>query len=378
MKINSAYLAATVTLILGIVLISCSKDEGMTQSSDNRSFYMGVTPWPSDLSIEEVNKTYAFINNHCDIVAHHFNEGIPYEEFHRNLPLPKALVDDVAFRKSKVKTSQSIFLSVSALAISRKEKDIYYKNSTMSDNLKEQWIKLPFDDPKIVDAYAKYMLWLIKEFQPIYVNYGVESNLNNWDEKGFKEYKSFLALVYARLKASHPSLPIFISFMVGENAAGYNKARQLLPYTDFIALSAYPYTLNMPNQGSDPNNIPDDFFEKFIQLDTSKPLAIAETGYIAQDLQINEFNLKIKGTENWQKSYLDKMLRLCKKHEARFFIWFTAKDYDRLIETVKGQGLSQDILSLMTLWRDTGLIDEQGKSRPSFHLWREWMDKSKY
>ena len=41
---------------------------------------MGVTPWPADFTSAEIDSAYQFINHHCDIVSHHFDEGIPYED----------------------------------------------------------------------------------------------------------------------------------------------------------------------------------------------------------------------------------------------------------------------------------------------------------
>jgi hypothetical protein len=378
MKMKSKFQMLVFQLLLGLVFVNCNKEDGLTQSLDSRPFYMGVTPWPADLTVEEVNKTYAFINDHCDIVSHHFNEGIPYEEFYKDLPLPREFLENIAFRKAKTRSSQNVFLSVAALNISRKDKDHYYKNSTTSQNIKEGWGKLNMDNEKIVASYVKYINYLIKEFNPIYVNYGVESNFNEWDQKGFGEYKIFLSRVYNALKQTHAKLPLFVSFMVNESNTGLENARQLLPYTDIIALSSYPYTMNIESTSSDPKRIPENFFEQYIRLDTSKSFGFAETGYIAQNLKINEFKIEKNGKSEWQKAYLEKVLSLSTRYDAKFFIWFTAKDYDKLVETsIKGQLVDKESISLLTLWQDTGLIDENDVKRPSYDLWIEWMDKEK-
>jgi hypothetical protein len=378
MKMKSKFQMLVFQLLLGLVFVNCNKEDGLTQSLDSRPFYMGVTPWPADLTVEEVNKTYAFINDHCDIVSHHFNEGIPYEEFYKDLPLPREFLENIAFRKAKTRSSQNVFLSVAALNISRKDKDHYYKNSTTSQNIKEGWGKLNMDNEKFVASYVKYINYLIKEFNPIYVNYGVESNFNEWDQKGFGEYKIFLSRVYNALKQTHAKLPLFVSFMVNESNTGLENARQLLPYTDIIALSSYPYTMNIESTSSDPKRIPENFFEQYIRLDTSKSFGFAETGYIAQNLKINEFKIEKNGKSEWQKAYLEKVLSLSTRYDAKFFIWFTAKDYDKLVETsIKGQLVDKESISLLTLWQDTGLIDENDVKRPSYDLWIEWMDKEK-
>ena len=85
---------------------------------------MGVTPWPADFTVDEVNNSYEFINNHCDIVSHHFDDGIPYEEAFRLQPMPAAFQQEVQTRKAKTAIGKKIFLSISALNLTRREKEI--------------------------------------------------------------------------------------------------------------------------------------------------------------------------------------------------------------------------------------------------------------
>ena len=65
-------------LSLSLLTIGCSTTE--SNVSEKRTFYMGVTPWPADFTSAEIDSAYQFINHHCDIVSHHFDEGIPYED----------------------------------------------------------------------------------------------------------------------------------------------------------------------------------------------------------------------------------------------------------------------------------------------------------
>jgi hypothetical protein len=38
-----------------------------------------------------LDTAYNFINQHCDIVSHHFDDGIPYDEAYKQQPMPTAL-----------------------------------------------------------------------------------------------------------------------------------------------------------------------------------------------------------------------------------------------------------------------------------------------
>ena len=354
-------------------LLSCNKNENVQET---RSFYMGVTPWPADFTIAEVNNSYEFINNHCDIVSHHFDDGIPYEEAFQQQALPVAFQQEVQARKSKTAIGKKIFLSISALNLTRKEKADYYRETTVSDSLKNFWGQLPVNDPKIITAYVNYVSWLIDQFNPVYVNYGVESNVSLWNAASFNLYKDFLGKVYPLLKAKYPAIPFFISFIVDESNDGFTNAAQLLPYTDFIGLSAYPYITvsSSANGNTDPKLFPINYFEKFINLAPSKPLAIAETGYIAEDLVIPSFNLNKQGNENWQKDYLEKICQLCNKNNAVLLIWFCQKDYDAGSNYLRSQALYQDLFGL---WEDTGLVSEAGKERPAYQSWLQWINKQR-
>jgi hypothetical protein len=365
--------------ILLIILIGCSKnnDDNITiLPKEKRTFYMGTTPWPADLTIEEVNKTYDFINNNCDIVAHHFDEGIPFEEAFSNITMPNSLVDNVNFRIQKTTTSKKVFLSVSALAINRTSKANYYNGATTANSIKNYWENLSFDDPKVVTAYVNYVNWLIVKFNPIYVNYGVESNGMFWNAAEFSKYKNFLAQVYQKLKIDNPTIPLFVSFIVDESPQGFDYASQLMNYTDFIGLSAYPYigVSSSVSGDTNPANFPANYFDKYINLSATKPLAFAETGYAAENLVIPDLSLNKQCNENWQKDYLEKVLSICKDKKAKLFIWFCPKDYNSLVTNFQNQGIySQQTLNILNLWKDIGLINENGVQRPAYNTWIKWM-----
>ncbi|MBC6492144.1 hypothetical protein BC349_13870 [Flavihumibacter stibioxidans] len=122
---------------------------------------LGVTPWLAD----------------CDFVSHHFDDGIPFEEAFSHSSMPATLVKDVGFRKSHT-TGKPVLLSISALDLSRKQKAAYYRDAPETpDEVKARWTELPFDHPDIIMAYTNYIRWLAGQFQPAWINYGVESNL---------------------------------------------------------------------------------------------------------------------------------------------------------------------------------------------------------
>ena len=204
-----------------------------------------------------------------------------------------------------------------------------------------------------------------------YINFGVESNSKDWKPEAFADYKIFIEKVYQGLKTRFPDIPLFVSFMVAMEPAYLENARQLEPYTDLITISAYPYSyIGSPVYGStSPKLIPEGLFPSFADINPGKPFAVAETGYIAQDLDLSMMHKK--GTEQWQADYIDYLFEFCRQRKAKFIIWFCAYDYDAAVNTFKALGLSQE---LVLLWKDTGFYDEKQRGRLSLLSWKKWFN----
>jgi len=361
-----------ITLFLLIFIISCKKHPAPEAT---RTFTMGVTPWPADFTTEAVDDAYSFIRDHCDRVSHHFDEGIPYDEAYHNAPMPPALINDVQTRSGKTPAGMKVLLSVAALDITRHARAGYYQNDTgVSDSIKNYWLQLPFNDSQVVRAYVNYISYLVEALHPDMVNYGVESNYFHWDAASFDQYKDFISHSFTLLKIKYPSINFFVSFMVNEDPSALSLAAQLIPYSDYIGLSAYPYTSGSSDASgnTDPVNLPADYFTKFIDLAPSKPWGFAETGYIAQDLIIPSYNLNKHGRPEWQEAYLQKICNLLNERKGKFLIWFCQADYDAGCERLKQLGLYQDLFGL---WKDIGFKDENGQLRPAFASWEAWKQR---
>ncbi len=59
------------------ILIGTATGLPAGEEQSARHFAMGFTPFPWDISIEAVAATDAYITKNGDIVAHHFDNGIP-------------------------------------------------------------------------------------------------------------------------------------------------------------------------------------------------------------------------------------------------------------------------------------------------------------
>jgi hypothetical protein len=104
---------------------------------------------------------------------------------------------------------------------------------------------------------------------------------------------------------------------------------------------------------------------------STKPLAIAETGYAAQTFSIDMEGgtLTIVSDQNKQEKYMSDLLKARTKREAKFVINFVLRDYDDLWEEI---GSPTDIA---IAWRDSGLYDEDGNPRKALTRWRDYLEK---
>jgi hypothetical protein len=64
----------------------------------SRDFRMGFTPFPYDYTSDAVAFTYANVNYHSDIVIHHFDNGIPWDESLDNIKMPGNINLDLSSR----------------------------------------------------------------------------------------------------------------------------------------------------------------------------------------------------------------------------------------------------------------------------------------
>lgn len=371
--------ATPVLLKLALVLFTLPGGTGCRPSAPTpaatRSFYMGVTPWPPDISFEAVEKAYRFVNDECDLVSHQLDRGIPWQEAFDNQPFPPDVQADLTGRLDRTRKGKRVFLSVAPLDLSRLRLNEYWGDAT-PEATKRAWAARAFDDPAVVRAYVNYCRRVIDLFQPAYFNYAVEGNSKDWAEPAFGAFHRFCAQVYAQLKASHPNLPLMVSLMVGDTKGFYENALPFKNLTDFIALSSYPYPYlgEFVNGSTDPAQLPRAWFEKFRAIAPEKPFAIAETGYIAEFLDMSAFGITKQGRPEWQAQYLDRLATWCHEDRAEFLVWFCAYDYDALLAKLQASG--QDV-PIARLWRDTGFYSEKDEARPALATWRVWMKRRK-
>lgn len=358
MKLKSILLLFLV-LHIAICLVSCSESDENEPTVTDRNFMMGFTTWSFGPNLEDVNDTYTFLDNHADIYAEHVDNLIPWNAWINDTELPSAFTNEITGRVNRKIPGKQLLLSVSLLNSNRDELASDFDGTLPSYTA--------LDDDDIEDAYFKHINYLVGEFTPEYLVIAIEVNeLRLRSPEKWNGYENLILEVRTRIKQLYPALKIAASVSLHNlfepevsNPATYiEEITRHMNEMDFVAISFYPFLKNQSSRAAFQETL------DFLHANVTPPIAFVETSHIAENLIIPDLNVAIDGNENEQSDYLETLIENAENHNYEFIIWWAHRDYDALWET-----FPDDIKDLGQIWRDTGLLDENGSERPAFMVW---------
>jgi hypothetical protein len=370
-------------LTVSAFLVACGGSSGGSSGTvpppppvQTRSFYMGFTPWPYDATQAAIDDVNQRIQDNGDIVDHHIMVGVPWEEALQGLPYHPNVDADLTARVQMLQPGKEVFLAIDSLSASR---DALAPNwgANFNEPLPPPWDTRGFADAAVATAYLNFALDLIARFDPLYFNYGTEiSELMLNDPAAYDDYVVFAQTVYTGIKAQYPNLPVMVSIAfkspgsteMATIATGFDRIRD---YVDIVGVSVYPYVFYNHADKGNPDTMPADWLSQVSTLAQGKPVAITETGWIAEDLVIPSFGVDIPSTEAYQQIYASRLLSEADALNAEFVIWWTIVDFDALWNGV----LLQDPVA--SIWRDIGLYDESLRARPALNEWQSWLARGR-
>lgn len=335
-----------------------------TKSQATRTFHLGFTPFPYDISLEAIDFSYKSIASDADLVLHHLDQGVPWDEALKGTEYSKAVTDDWADRLRRTPKTATVYLALTPLNLGRD--DLATDLSATKD---PAWSARPFDDPLVEKAYLAYCRKAIATFHPAYLAIGVESNLVKTKAPG--KWPAYLKLhrdTYQALKKEHPKLPIFDTVVGTALLPGYapeyrhedqmTALDDLMPTSDLFAVSLYPYMSAYLTE-----KIPDDMFPELEKMAHGKTMAIAESGYPAKEFSIADGKLVFKGTPEKQADWVRRLLAAAEKGKYPFVVNYITRDYEPLWEKLGRTDLN-------AIWKNTGFYGAEGKPRSSLELWK--------
>ncbi len=350
-------------------VVGCSSEADAPQApAATRSFALAFTPWPYEATLDAATFTYAQALAHGDWITHQIDQGVPWEEAYQGTAYPQAVEDDLNQRVTNTPIGTPVYLAITPLNGGRDGLALNW-GATGGEPLMAPWDARTFDSPEVIDAFTNYALDLIQRFQPSCLNFAIEvSELAINDATAFQEFLTFETAVVANLRAQVPDLPLMIS--VALKSPGSTSAQAIaaampaaIASLDWLGVSVYPYAFFEHAEKGDPANLPADWLSQVEALADGRPVAITETGWIAEDLVIPSFSLNVASDAAKQAAFVTELFRASNALDARLISWFTVADYDALWANTLGQD------PLAQIWRDTGLYDGVQQPRPALDVW---------
>ncbi len=331
---------------------------------------MGFTTWPYDATAMAVNFVYTETSARGDFIAHHLDGGVPWQAALDGAAYHPAVEAEIQTRLDNTPANQRMYLAISPFNGAR---DGLAGNwgADPNEGLLAPWDTRDFDSPEVIVAYTNFARDLITRFQPTYFNLGIEaSELLVNDLTRFNRYVTFATQVANALRADFPDLRLMISVALkspGSVRADTIEANigPLIDLVDVVGISVYPYVFFDHADKGDPDNLPSNWFSQIQNIANGKPIAVAETAWIAERLEVPIFGVDVMANAQNQADYMVELFAEAEALDAEFVVWWALVDFDALWNAALGQD------PLARIWRDTGLFDESLNPRPALDIWQQ-------
>ncbi|MDZ7784552.1 MAG: hypothetical protein U5K56_16975 [Halioglobus sp.] len=136
---------------------------------------------------------------------------------------------------------------------------------------------------------------MIERFEPAYFNYATRRRISSpTNPQSFDDFVVFAREGYRNIKREHPELPLMISVSLkspdSPATGGFiDQFPRLAEYVDIVGVSVYPDAFFDADDGASPGALPDDWLRQIQSIAPNKPVAITETGWVAERLQHTAF-----------------------------------------------------------------------------------------
>ena len=149
---RQTYLTAVVLAVATLTVWTCA---GRATRADDppvpatRSFLMGFTRWPADLTMEGILTAQNFAHEHGDIVSVMFIGGIPWPEALAEEPFSQDVQNNMAYQPP---AGKKLFLSICPLNMDRKGLAPYWGEKD-NQPLPVPWSSYRLNSPEVKKAY---------------------------------------------------------------------------------------------------------------------------------------------------------------------------------------------------------------------------------
>jgi hypothetical protein len=328
-----------------------------------RSFLMGFTRWPADLTREGVAIAEDYAYTHGDIVSVTFIGGVPWAEALDNKPYPQDVQDHLKYRPP---AGKKLFLSISPLDKDRRGLAPYW-GETDNQPLPPPWNRELLNSARVKRAYLNFVLRAVEIMRPDFLAIGVESNvLLSRNPEKWHQLKDLHRDTYLAVKKLHKALPVFFTTDVlhykrlVRDAKGSQQEKEvmdLMRYSDLFAMSVYPHmSLEVPRP------VPANFLDFATRF--KRPVAVAESGMSSKDVDMRSYSTLLRGSDADQYQFTELLLKTAARDYYEFVINFASTDFERLVAR-----LQPPLDDLARIWAYTGMQTSDKRPKPASAVW---------
>lgn len=352
-----------VQILVLCALLPLSTTQALAQK---RTFSAGFTAFPYDKTQAALDYTWHFINLFGEHVSLHIDDGVPWYPAALGTPFPRAFEADLQLQLAKIPAGRTKILNVTPISTTR---DAIAPNKTEAgiEPLDGFWSAQHFDSPYVKRAFFNYCVRMIDKVRPNIFAYSIESNvLHKLSPRKWAAYVRLMNYVYVALKKRYPRLPVVNTIQVEtyhvSPAAQDLVLKQIMFFTDWVAVSVYPYLLH-----ADPRKIPTNYFKTIAAYGAGRKFMVSETGWPSEPITA-PYPLSIAGTQTSQKIYVTRLWSEAQALQAVALNWFLVRDLDTL--WTRELQYSPDAALVRSL-KDIGLVDD--RTNTSKNALNEWL-----
>jgi hypothetical protein len=320
----------------------------------------GFTPSSPEITAESFTATLQAIGQHADVIL--TMPQVPWAEFIQQPDGDSPTIDEMRNTLNFVCQHglETIFV-IDPLQSFDRRKIATFPTELAGGN---------FGTPEVRQAFKNFALRLVREFHPRYL--GLASEINTYADAEPEDFANYLSLyreVYAAIKDEAPETQIFVTFQWEDlSSVGlfsddeparvkWEIVESFEPELDLWAISTYPYFAF-----DDAAQIPADYYTTLLSR-TSKPLAVAEGGYLSQDAG------PFHGSPQGQVGYLEALHSQIGERLA-FWIYLVIDDFDieAYARLLTEHGSPVDV-ETVALFGTLGLRSKDGEPKPALETW---------
>lgn len=344
---------ALVLCTIAAAAVACNERDGRAQepSGPPRSFLMGFSSLPRDLSAASYADTIDFAGDYGDLLL--VQRTPPWAEF-----VPDG---DVAEATSRATASERD-------AIEEQDVELFFAiDPTDAASGRDRLAGLPssltgkrFDDPDVRRAFVSYAEYVALNYKPEYMALGVEMNLyyeHNKDD--FAQFETLYEEAYEAVKKQSPDTQVSLTFQYEDlygilprddpHFEDWQLVTRFEDKSDFTAISTYPGFV-FASAGA----IPENYYSQ-LRAYTEDPIVIAEMGWSSAPAQQGASG----GTESEQAAFLDRMIGEAEDLGMPLVVWYAIWDPAYTRDTAFGA------------FQSIGLRREDDTEKPAWSVWRD-------